>query len=121
MYIVFLVLIVIACVLLTLTVLAQSPKGGMAANFGVANQVMGVRQTTDFLEKFTWGLVVAIVVLCLSATMTMPHSNIEASKSAVEQSILDAAATESGNEGLTLPMTPAPAPEEAQTEEPAAE
>ncbi len=104
MYIVFLVLIVIACVLLALTVLAQSPKGGMAANFGVSNQVMGVRQTTDFLEKFTWGLASALVVLCLAATMTMPRSNIEASKSAIERSIMEAAGAEGGNEGLTLPV-----------------
>ncbi len=105
MYIVFIVLIVLASILLVLTVLAQSPKGGMAANFGVSNQVMGVRQTTDFLEKFTWGLTVSIVVLCLAATMSMPKANIAASRSAVEQSILDAAASQGqgGNEALTLP------------------
>ena len=113
MYIVFLVLIVITCVLLALTVLAQSPKGGMAANFGVSNQVMGARQTTDFLEKFTWGLSIALVVLCLGATMTMPKSNIEASKSAIERSILEAASAEAGNEGLTLPATTVPATEAA--------
>jgi preprotein translocase subunit SecG len=115
MYIVFLVLIVIACVLLTLTVLAQSPKGGMAANFGVSNQVMGVRQTTDFLEKFTWGLSITLVVLCLAATMTMPRSNIEASKTAIEQSILDAAGTTEGNQTMALPA-PAEAAETATEE-----
>lgn len=116
MYIVFLVLIIIACILLALTVLAQSPKGGMAANFGVSNQVMGARQTTDFLEKFTWGLTVAIIVLCLGATMTMPHSNIDASNSAVERSIMEAAGATEGNETLTLPAQGAPA---EATEEPA--
>ena len=55
MYIFFIVLILIASILLILAVLAQSPKSGMAANFGASNQVMGVRQTSDFLEKFTWG------------------------------------------------------------------
>ena len=54
MYIFFIVLILIASILLILAVLAQSPKSGMAANFGASNQVMGVRQTSDFLEKFTW-------------------------------------------------------------------
>jgi preprotein translocase subunit SecG len=117
MYIVFLVLIVIACVLLTLTVLAQSPKGGMAANFGVSNQVMGARQTTDFLEKFTWGLSLALVVLCLAATMTMPRSNIEASKSAIERSVLEAAGADAGNEVMTLPAATEAAPAtEAATE-----
>lgn len=107
MHIVFLVLIVIACVLIVLTVLAQSPKGGMAANFGASNQVMGVRQTTDFLEKFTWGLAVSIVVLCLAATMTMPRSNIDASKTAIERAIQESGATAPTNEGLTLPTPPA--------------
>ena len=47
MYIFFIVLILIASILLILAVLAQSPKSGMAANFGASNQVMGVRQTSD--------------------------------------------------------------------------
>ena len=103
MHIVVLVLIVLACILIVLTVLAQNPKSGMAANFGASNQVMGVRQTTDFLEKFTWGLAVAIVVLCLSATMLMPIASIEASRNSIEQGILDAGTTAPTNEGLTLP------------------
>ena len=49
MYIFCVVLIAIACILLVLAVLVQSPKSGMAANFGASNQVMGVRQTADFL------------------------------------------------------------------------
>ncbi len=104
MHIVVLVLIVLACILIVLTVLAQNPKSGMAANFGASNQVMGVRQTTDFLEKFTWGLAVAIVVLCLSATMLMPSANIEASRSAIDQGVLDAGTTTPTNEGLSLPV-----------------
>lgn len=87
MYIVFIVLIFIAAALIILAVLAQNPKGGMAANFGVSNQVMGVRQTSDFLEKFTWGLAIAILVLSVGATMFMPKSNIAASKTGVEKAL----------------------------------
>lgn len=87
MYIFCIVLILIASILLILAVLAQSPKGGMAANFGASNQVMGVRQTADFLEKFTWGLSIAIVVLSLAATMTMPSASIANSKSAIEKAL----------------------------------
>jgi preprotein translocase subunit SecG len=89
MYIAFIVLIFIASILLILAVLSQSPKGGMAANFGVSNQVMGVRQTADFLEKSTWGLAIAILVLSLAATMTMPKERIERSRTGVEKAILD--------------------------------
>ena len=71
MYIFLIVLIIIASVLLVLAVLAQNPKGGMAANFGASNQVMGVRQTADFLERSTWTLAIAIVVLSLLASIAM--------------------------------------------------
>ena len=87
MYIFCIVLILIASVLIILAVLAQSPKSGMAANFGASNQVMGVRQTADFLEKFTWGLAISIVVLSLAATMTMPSAGISSSKSGVEKAL----------------------------------
>ncbi len=85
MYLFLIVLIMIASFVLVLTVLAQNPKGGMAANFSASNQVMGARQTSDFLEKLTWGLAIAIVVLSLSATMAMPRDNINRSNQAVEQ------------------------------------
>ncbi|MBQ1225128.1 MAG: preprotein translocase subunit SecG [Alistipes sp.] len=59
------ILTAIASILLILAVLVQNPKSGMAANFGASNQVMGARQTADFLEKFTWGAAVAILALAL--------------------------------------------------------
>ena len=71
MYTLCIVLVLIASVLMVLAVLVQNPKSGMASNFGASNQVMGVRQTTDFLEKLTWGLAVAIFVLSLLATLAM--------------------------------------------------
>lgn len=86
-YLFIIVLIMIAAVLLVLAVLAQHPKGGMAANFGASNQVMGVRQTADFLEKFTWGSAIAIVVLSVMATMFIPKGDIDASKTRLENTI----------------------------------
>ncbi len=67
-------LVLVASVLMILAVLVQSPKSGMAANFGASNQVMGVRQTTDFLEKFTWTMAIAILVISLLATIAMGNS-----------------------------------------------
>lgn len=109
MYIFCIVLILIASVLLIFTVLAQSPKSGMAANFGASNQVMGVRQTSDFLEKFTWGLSLSIVVLSLVATMTMPSHNIAASKTGVEQALEQGL---EGNQNLLPSAQPAQQPTE---------
>jgi len=56
------VLIFIVAVLLILVILVQNPKGGLASNFSSSNQVMGVRKTTDFLEKATWTLGIALLV-----------------------------------------------------------
>ena len=60
------ILIVIVCGLLALFVLAQNPKGGgLAAGFTGAQQIGGVQRTADFLEKGTWTLATALMVLCL--------------------------------------------------------
>ena len=67
MAILFLVLIIICCVALGLFVLVQNPKGGgLAGNIaGFNSQFMGVKQTTDVLEKGTWVLAATIGILCL--------------------------------------------------------
>ena len=75
MYTFCIIMIVIASILLILAVLVQSPKSGMAANFGAANQTMGVRQTTDFLEKFTWAMVAGIVFFSLLSVISMPKAD----------------------------------------------
>jgi preprotein translocase subunit SecG len=67
----FIILIILACVVLTLIVLVQNPKGGgLAGNIaGFSNQFMGVKQTTDVLEKGTWIFAGVIAVLCIVSTM----------------------------------------------------
>ena len=62
-------LIIIDSILLILVVLAQNPKGsGLSAQFGGtgATQLMGVKRTTDIMEKITWGLAIALVILTIS-------------------------------------------------------
>ncbi len=60
------VLIVIVGILLGLVILVQNPKGGgLATGFQGATQIGGVQKTTDFLEKATWILGIALFVLCL--------------------------------------------------------
>ncbi len=74
MYVFLTVLLMIVCVLLILIVLVQNPKGGgLSSAFGQGNQVMGVRKTTDFLEKATWGLAIALLVLSLFASFAIPR------------------------------------------------
>src|SRR5580704_5167859 len=63
----FVILIVLACVILGGIILIQNPKGGgLASNVGgFSNQLMGVKQTTDALEKGTWVMAVVVGLLCL--------------------------------------------------------
>ena len=75
MYTLVVVLILIVSVLLGLVVLVQNSKGGgLVSNFGSANQMMGVRQTTDFLEKATWTMAGILIVLCLISSITIPKN-----------------------------------------------
>ena len=70
MTILFIILIILASVILGFIVLVQNPKGGgLAGTFaGISNQFMGVKQTTDVLEKGTWIFAAVIGVLCLAST-----------------------------------------------------
>ena len=61
-------LILIVCFLLAGIILVQNPKGGgFATGFTGAAQFGGVQKTTDFLEKATWYLTIALFVLCLAS------------------------------------------------------
>ncbi|HRZ41853.1 MAG TPA: preprotein translocase subunit SecG [Bacteroidales bacterium] len=72
MYAVITVLIIIVSILLVLIVLVQNSKGGgLASNFSSSNQYMGVRKTADFLEKATWTLAIALLVLSLASVMAI--------------------------------------------------
>ena len=123
MYTVIVILILIVSVLLGLIVLVQNSKGGgLVSNFGGANQMMGVRQTTDFLEKATWTMAAVLVVLCLVSSITLPKNSKEgAPKSEVESampalSTSTPAATMGENPAATSTETPAENPSQAQGE-----
>jgi len=63
-------LVIIVCVLLGLIVLIQNPKGGgLSSNFSSSSQLLGVQKTGDILEKGTWVLAIALMVLSLAITV----------------------------------------------------
>lgn len=76
MALLFVILIIIACVFLGLIILVQNPKGGgLAGNVGgFSNQLMGVKQTTDVLEKGTWVLAIVVSLLCLFSVTFVPKA-----------------------------------------------
>lgn len=73
-------LIIITCVLLVIIVLIQNPKGGgLSSAFGGSGTQLfgGVKKTTDFLDKGTWALSIALVVLVLITNVMVGPSAVE--------------------------------------------
>jgi preprotein translocase subunit SecG len=77
MVILFVILIILVSAVLGFIVLVQNPKGGgLAGNIaGFSNQFMGVKQTTDVLEKGTWIFAAAIAILCLVSSFFLSGSS----------------------------------------------
>lgn len=68
--------IALVCVLLMAVVLIQNPKGGgIDSTFGGgANQMLGAAKSTDFVEKLTWGLAIALFLLCIITAVVVTGS-----------------------------------------------
>lgn len=74
MLVLFGVLIIIASVILGFIVLVQNPKGGGLTGSlgGFSNQIIGVKQSTDIMEKGTWLFAAIVGVLCLISPAFIP-------------------------------------------------
>ncbi|MBQ0114504.1 MAG: preprotein translocase subunit SecG [Bacteroidales bacterium] len=124
MYQIFAILIVLASVLLIGVVLIQKSKGGgLAANVNNYNQFMGVRKTTDFVEKATWALAIFICVLSIAsafvAAPTMVQGAPQIKKLPTTETAAPSFPTAEGQEqGKTAA---APAEKSAEAAAPAAE
>ena len=112
MYTFLTILIFIVCILLILAVLVQNSKGGgLASGFSGGSQVMGIRKTTDFIEKATWYLAISLMVLCIATNFSRPTGKAtERETSAAERK-----AKETGTAPAAAPQqqqqpTAAPAP-----------
>lgn len=117
MYLLLVILMLIASVLMCLIVLIQNSKGGgLASGFASSNQIMGVRKTTDFLEKTTWTLAALMVVFSIASAYTLPSATETGS------AILEQAQQEENTNPYNMPIgTAAPAESAPATEAPAAE
>ena len=109
MLIVFGILIILASVILGLIVLVQNPKGGGLSGSlgGFSNQLMGVKQTTDVLEKGTWVFAAIVGILCVLSPVFIPSASGASSKN--DELIKNAPATApKTNQPTTVPMPGAP-------------
>lgn len=117
------ILVIIVCVLLLLIVLIQNPKGGLDSAFSSNNQVMGVRKTADFLEKATWTMGIALVVLSIASAAVNPTKiaggDEETQQSKMQEQVDDAAlAAPAFTNDAPTPENAVPAkPEDAAPEE----
>lgn len=116
MYLFISILILLAAVLLILIVLVQNSKGGgLASGFSSSNQIMGVRKTTDFLEKATWSLAGAVVVLsiiCAGLAGSSQELSIKEPKVDVQQQEAVRVDPNLNSPNLTNPAAPQSQPEQ---------
>jgi preprotein translocase subunit SecG len=101
MFILFCIIIIVACVLLTLVVLIQNPKGGgIASNFTAPNQIMGARRSTDVVEKTTWILALVLISFSLLSNFFRPTGVTETggSESRLKDNIENAAVPAAPNQ-----------------------
>ena len=100
----FLILILLACFALGFMVLIQNPKGGgLNANVGgLSNNFMGVKQTTDVLEKGTWIFASVIAVLAITSTLFLSGNSSNGS------SVLDKVNTSTTTSPATQTAPPPP-------------
>ncbi|MFZ4056588.1 MAG: preprotein translocase subunit SecG [Ferruginibacter sp.] len=82
MLVLFGILVIVASIILGLIVLIQNPKGGGLSGSlgGFSNQLMGVKQTTDVLEKGTWVFAAVVGILCLLSPVFIPKSGTAGTK-----------------------------------------
>ena len=112
MYTLITVLIFIVCILLILIVLVQNSKGGgLASNFQASNQIMGVRKTTDFLEKATWVLAGSLLLLSIMGSAFIPRERLTPEQSRVSDQI------ESAVDPTQIPTFPTTVPESVTADE----
>ncbi len=96
MYTLFVILIVIASLLMIGIVLIQESKGGgLSSNFSSTNSIMGVRKTTDIVEKGTWVLVTFIVLISIASAYIVPTATTD--ESVIEHAASQGQATNPNN------------------------
>ena len=119
------ILIVIAAIALVLIVLVQNSKGGgLSSGFSSSNAIMGVRKTTDFLEKATWGLAGFIMIMSIVCVMIRPKGGLGTAKPDISipttptTGTPDMSSTLPLNQGQGAASTTTPAPTQQPTTPP---
>ena len=113
MTLLFIILLLLASFLLGFVVLVQNPKGGGLSGTiaGFNNQFMGVKQTTDVLEKGTWIFAAVVGLLCLLSSLFISKTDGAGNRpGGLDQIPANQALPSSApkQNTTTLPVAPAP-------------
>jgi len=118
MLVLFGILVIIASVVLGMIVLIQNPKGGglSASLGGFSNQLMGVKQTTDVLEKGTWVFAAVVAILCIVSPAFIPAAS---TRSTTNDDLLKGVGVPAKQQPVSTPNnTTAPMPGAQQPDSP---
>ena len=109
MLVLFGILIIVASIILGLIVLIQNPKGGglTGALGGFSNQLMGVKQSTDVMEKGTWIFAAVVGLLCVLSPAFIPK---DGSSSSANDELLKGVNTKPVQQKSTQPTNTVPLP-----------
>ena len=113
MLVLFGILIIVASIILGLIVLIQNPKGGglTGALGGFSNQLMGVKQSTDVMEKGTWIFAAVVGLLCVLSPAFIPK---DGSSSSANDELLKGVNTKPAQQ-RTQPNNTVPLPDNNST------
>ena len=109
-------LICLASILLVVVVLIQKSKGGgLAASASNYNQIMGVRKTTDFVEKATWALAGFICAASIATAFVTSPTLVESGPQVKKLPTSETQAPNFGTQTEQAPAAAAPATGKATT------
>ena len=119
------ILTILVCILLVLVILVQNSKGGgIQSQFGAATQIMGVKRGTEFIEKATWGLAIALILFSIlmapKSTMvaasdddsgSVAKRKAQSAVSVPQQAPVQQAPAQQAPQGQPAPVQQVPAPQ----------
>lgn len=73
------IMVIVAILIIGIVLIQESKGGGLASNFSSGNQVLGVRKTTDIVEKATWSLAAILVIISIACAYVAPKASSDQS------------------------------------------
>ncbi len=114
MFVFIIIVITLIAILMTFLILLQSGKGGGLAGIasgGATTQILGARQAPDILEKGTWILATAFILLCILTNFVIDDGG---SQQSIIQQQSQTTQTPAPDEGVVPAPLPEPPPVEPE-------